>query len=221
MDVDFILSGHDDVCNKTDLLEYTEYLKDLRTGVMKFIQEDTSLEEIKENINLMKYRDWRGYERHLYQNVEAVYEEIRATGKIPTEIYLYRMHIINKIMPFAIVYARDYARLKHLVIVSPMYLEGFYRLWLFDYVKPPKQKKKFSLLSFLKPKEEQPTCHLMQLNLETFDKKAREFCPEIVEMIDAAKNDPNFTESFENSFYPDQAALQAYFQSVGLPKTQK
>jgi glyoxylase-like metal-dependent hydrolase (beta-lactamase superfamily II) len=77
MDVDFILSGHDDVCNKTDLLEYTEYLKDLRAGVLKFIQEDTSLEEIKENNNLMKYRDWRGYDRHLNQNIEAVYEQIR------------------------------------------------------------------------------------------------------------------------------------------------
>lgn len=78
MDVDYILSGHEDVCNKSDLHEHTEYLKDLRIGVMKFFQENTPLEEIKEEINLTKYCDWRGYERHLYQNVEAVYEEIRA-----------------------------------------------------------------------------------------------------------------------------------------------
>jgi glyoxylase-like metal-dependent hydrolase (beta-lactamase superfamily II) len=77
MNVDFILAGHDDVCSKADLLEFTEYLKDLRAEVGRFVKEEIPLEEIKKMIDLTKYRDWRGYDRHLNQNIEAVFEEIR------------------------------------------------------------------------------------------------------------------------------------------------
>ena len=116
-----------------------------------------------------------------------------------------------------IVYAKDYAGLKHLIVQSPIYLEGFYRLWIFDYFESSHRLKKTNIFSFLKSKQEHPMFHLMRLNLETFERAAKKESPELLEMVEQAKHEPAFAERFGHSYFPDKDTLQRYFKTAELP----
>ena len=71
--------GHGDIGNIDMLQNFQQYLIDLQLEVKKYIEMGKTLDEMKKEINLPKYKNWLKYKEWLPANVEKVYKEI--TGK--------------------------------------------------------------------------------------------------------------------------------------------
>lgn len=71
--------GHGDIGNIGMLQNFQQYLMDLQLEVKKYIEKGKTLDEMKKEINLPKYKNWLKYKEWLPANVEKVYKEI--TGK--------------------------------------------------------------------------------------------------------------------------------------------
>ena len=71
--------GHGDIGNIDMLQNFQQYLMDLQLEVKKYIEKGKTLDEMKKEINLPKYKNWLKYKEWLPANVEKVYKEI--TGK--------------------------------------------------------------------------------------------------------------------------------------------
>lgn len=71
--------GHGDIGNIDMLQNFQQYLVDLQLEVKKYIEKGKTLDEMKKEIDLPKYKNWLKYKEWLPANVEKVYKEI--TGK--------------------------------------------------------------------------------------------------------------------------------------------
>lgn len=71
--------GHGDIGDIGMLQNFQQYLMDLQLEVKKYIEKGKTLDEMKKEINLPKYKNWLKYKEWLPANVEKVYKEI--TGK--------------------------------------------------------------------------------------------------------------------------------------------
>jgi cyclase len=76
MDIQKVIPGHGDLCDKKALLLQSEYLNDLRNEVQKCIDYNMPLEKIKVEARMGKYAEWDGYIQRISRNIEAVYNEI-------------------------------------------------------------------------------------------------------------------------------------------------
>lgn len=77
LDFDVVAGGHGSVFDKRFVTETREYFEDLASAVSAGMAAGRSLEELKETIDLPKYRDWRNYERLRAKNVEAAYRNLQ------------------------------------------------------------------------------------------------------------------------------------------------
>ena len=71
--------GHGDIGDMGMLQNFQQYLIDLQLEVKKYIEKGRTLDEMKKEINLPKYKNWLKYKEWLPVNAEKVYKEI--TGK--------------------------------------------------------------------------------------------------------------------------------------------
>jgi cyclase len=82
MDVDKIIPGHGEVVDKEGFIKvsevFSEYLTDLKTEVKRYIERGTSLEEIKDELRLLKYQHMGMAEILLPWNIEGVYRELKS-----------------------------------------------------------------------------------------------------------------------------------------------
>lgn len=82
-DVDRTIPGHGEVVDKEGFLEASriasEYMKDLKAEVRKFIEQGASLEKIKAYLKLPEYQHMGMAEILLPWNIEGVYREIIAS----------------------------------------------------------------------------------------------------------------------------------------------
>ena len=73
LDFDILAGGHGTLFHKADVTATREYFEDLVAAVSAAIAAGVPLEEMKQTIELDRYRDWRNYDRLLPENIEAAY----------------------------------------------------------------------------------------------------------------------------------------------------
>jgi glyoxylase-like metal-dependent hydrolase (beta-lactamase superfamily II) len=76
MDFDILVPGHGPLGTKADATDHREYLQDLHDAVLEAARAGQSLEQMKANITLDKYRDWSQYEEWRPMNIEGMYNQI-------------------------------------------------------------------------------------------------------------------------------------------------
>lgn len=83
MDVDKIIPGHGEVADKEGYLKisqvFSEYLRDLKAEVKRYVEQGASLEKIKAELKLPKYQHMGMAEILLPWNIEVAFREIMAS----------------------------------------------------------------------------------------------------------------------------------------------
>jgi len=78
LDFDVLAGGHGSALfTKADVIATREYFEDLIAEVSAGIAAGKSLDELKQTVQLEKYRDWVNYERLRSYNVEAAYDNLK------------------------------------------------------------------------------------------------------------------------------------------------
>jgi cyclase len=89
MDVDTIVPGHGEAVGKEGFIKiskvFSEYLIDLKAEVKKYIEQGSSLEEMKKNLKLPKYQHMGMAEVLLPYNIEGAYRELKAQEATGTQ----------------------------------------------------------------------------------------------------------------------------------------
>ncbi|MGB2740091.1 MAG: MBL fold metallo-hydrolase [Cognaticolwellia sp.] len=75
-DFDTFIGGHADIGNKADVKRYLNYIEQLYSQVTTAALAGKTLDEIKQNIKLDEFKDFRQYEAWLPLNIEGVYERL-------------------------------------------------------------------------------------------------------------------------------------------------
>lgn len=75
-DAGIYVPGHGNIGNIVMLFALQQYLIDLKLEVKKYIEKGKTLDDMKKEINLPKYKNWLKYKEWLPMNVEKVYKEI-------------------------------------------------------------------------------------------------------------------------------------------------
>ncbi|MDT8399281.1 MAG: MBL fold metallo-hydrolase [Pseudomonadales bacterium] len=73
LDYDTFAGGHGGFFTKADMNLPIQFLEDLKTQVEQKLSAGLSLEDMKKEMTLDKYRDWKYYDRLRVKNVEAAY----------------------------------------------------------------------------------------------------------------------------------------------------
>ncbi|MGE0747802.1 MAG: MBL fold metallo-hydrolase [Rhodospirillales bacterium] len=73
MDFDILAPGHGPLGAKADVTAYREYMQDLWDGVQAGIRAGRSLDQIKQEVTLEKYKDWTQYKDFLALNIEGMH----------------------------------------------------------------------------------------------------------------------------------------------------
>lgn len=78
LDLDFetFVGGHADTGTKSDVRDYQTYLQTLYAAVIDGIHAGKSLDQLKQDIKLDRYRDLDNYDAWLPLNIEGVYERL-------------------------------------------------------------------------------------------------------------------------------------------------
>jgi glyoxylase-like metal-dependent hydrolase (beta-lactamase superfamily II) len=77
LDFDVMLTGHGSMSvDKTLIRETREFFEHLRREVAAGMAAGQSLEQLKESVQLERYKDWANYERLRADNVEAAYRNL-------------------------------------------------------------------------------------------------------------------------------------------------
>jgi len=144
----------------------------------------------------------RGRGRRLAEITIPFFNESHFKGRNPSSVHLRKIQILFALFPHIVTYSARFAGLTDLVILSPIHLEEFFRMWLFEDLAvigddPEKAKARY-------PKP-------MILNLDRFyqiaEEKRRELFTSVhaLEMSDAAKH------TFKDSYFPDEEILKKWF----------
>ena len=75
-DTGIYVPGHGDVGDISILFAFKQYLADLQLEVRKYIKKGKTIDEIKKEISLPKYKYWLKYNEWLPLNVEKIYREL-------------------------------------------------------------------------------------------------------------------------------------------------
>jgi glyoxylase-like metal-dependent hydrolase (beta-lactamase superfamily II) len=79
LDFDGLAGGHGDILfTKADVAEARRFFEDLTAAVDAGIAQGKSLEELKREVLLEKYKDWAYYQRLREDNIEAAYRNLKA-----------------------------------------------------------------------------------------------------------------------------------------------
>jgi glyoxylase-like metal-dependent hydrolase (beta-lactamase superfamily II) len=77
LDFDVLVTGHGGPLHDKSLVRETrEYFEYLRDEVAAGMAAGQTLEQLKDNVQLERYRDWANYERLRAYNVEAAYRNL-------------------------------------------------------------------------------------------------------------------------------------------------
>lgn len=82
MDFDILAPGHGALGTKADVVAFREYLTDLYTGVLDGVRAGKSVETLKAELTLEKYKSWGNYEQWRPLNIEGMVRLIQGT-RIP------------------------------------------------------------------------------------------------------------------------------------------
>jgi glyoxylase-like metal-dependent hydrolase (beta-lactamase superfamily II) len=73
MDFEILTPGHGPVGGKADVVAFRGYLEDLQAAVRKGIGDGKSVDQLKSEIQLEKYKDWAQYQQFLPLNVQGMH----------------------------------------------------------------------------------------------------------------------------------------------------
>ncbi|MFQ5994549.1 MAG: MBL fold metallo-hydrolase [Acidiferrobacterales bacterium] len=76
IDFDILVPGHGPAGTKADASDHRAYLEDLYAAVLAAARAGQSLEQMKSNIKLDKYKEWGRYDEWLPLNIEGVYQRV-------------------------------------------------------------------------------------------------------------------------------------------------
>jgi glyoxylase-like metal-dependent hydrolase (beta-lactamase superfamily II) len=81
IDFDVLAPGHGPLGRKQHVRAFREYLEDLRNQVIVLAREGKSVDEVKQAVNLDKYRSWAGFEQMSQLNIEGMYRLVQANRR--------------------------------------------------------------------------------------------------------------------------------------------
>jgi len=82
--VDAIVPGHFELAGKPDLKRFRDYLNDLYAQVQSFYEKRATVETVRRDIRMEKYRDFRqypNYEATFADNAETIYHQLRGGAR--------------------------------------------------------------------------------------------------------------------------------------------
>lgn len=72
LDFDILIGGHGPVGVRRDVAEGLAYLEELRAAVLKGLQAGKTVEQLKRDIKMARYKDWQAYDRWRELNVQGM-----------------------------------------------------------------------------------------------------------------------------------------------------
>ena len=78
LDFQTLLPGHGPVGTKADVTAFREYLQDLEAAVRKGMAEGKTVDQLKAEVQLEKYKDWSQYKDFLPLNVQGMHRMLSA-----------------------------------------------------------------------------------------------------------------------------------------------
>jgi len=82
MDFDILAPGHGPLGGKADVAAFRDYLTELYSGVLDGIRAGKTVETLKSELTLEKYKAWANYEQWRPLNIEGVYRLV-AASRVP------------------------------------------------------------------------------------------------------------------------------------------
>jgi glyoxylase-like metal-dependent hydrolase (beta-lactamase superfamily II) len=73
LDFDILAPGHGELGTKEDAVDHRKYLEDLYENVSSMVKQGKSLEAVKKEVTMEKYKTWGQYDAWLGLNIEGVY----------------------------------------------------------------------------------------------------------------------------------------------------
>jgi glyoxylase-like metal-dependent hydrolase (beta-lactamase superfamily II) len=78
--IDFVVPGHFELARKPELQRFRDYLNDLFTQVQDFYEKHANIQELRSNIHMEKYADFRQYPKYeatFGDNAETIYHQLQ------------------------------------------------------------------------------------------------------------------------------------------------
>ncbi len=82
LDFDVFVGGHGPVGDKADVANGLRYLRELRAAVLEGLSAGLSLADLKQGLDLDKYKDWASYEQWRDLNIEGMARSLRESGAL-------------------------------------------------------------------------------------------------------------------------------------------
>lgn len=124
--------------------------------------------------------------------------------KAHPSITLRKLHILFSIFLPLIVYAKNFANLTDLLVLVPVHLQEFYRLWLFQDLTREVDVEAVGDASISE-------CRFMRLDLMNYDECLASKRPELYEQLKNFERTAGVLNNFQTSYFPDKAFLEKWF----------
>jgi glyoxylase-like metal-dependent hydrolase (beta-lactamase superfamily II) len=82
LDFDILLGGHGPVGVKRDVSDGIAYLEELRAAVLSGLQAGKSVDELKQQVTMDKYKEWAAYDRWRELNVQGMARHLKESGAV-------------------------------------------------------------------------------------------------------------------------------------------
>jgi len=82
LDFDILVGGHGPVGVKRDVGEGIAYLEELRAEVLKGLKAGNTVDELKRDIKMEKYKDWAAYDQWRELNVQGMARHLQESGAV-------------------------------------------------------------------------------------------------------------------------------------------
>ncbi len=82
LDFDVFVGGHGPVGDKADVASGLRYLRELRAAVLEGLRAGLSVADLKQGLDLDKYKDWASYEQWRDLNIEGMARSLRESGAL-------------------------------------------------------------------------------------------------------------------------------------------
>ncbi len=82
LDFDILVGGHGPVGLKRDVGEGIVYLEELRAEVLQGLKAGKTVDELKRDIKMEKYRDWAAYDSWRELNVQGMARHLSESGAL-------------------------------------------------------------------------------------------------------------------------------------------
>ncbi len=82
LDFDVFVGGHGPVGDKSDVASGLRYLRELRAAVLEGLRAGLSITDMKQGLDLDKYKDWGSYEQWRDLNIEGMARSLRESGAL-------------------------------------------------------------------------------------------------------------------------------------------